>query len=153
MSFTLTFEEQSLLNGTEGPGVQRAMEIIATLGRIYGAPDLVPVSHAQIAGVSYKNLGDPGVAFLNEWADEGARVRVPTTLNPAGSPCDQSACVVSQVPVPAVQRVWSCCEVELPETVWTATVEPAARLAVVASTRPEPSGLRYSDSVPPAPWV
>jgi hypothetical protein len=85
----LTAEEQSLLSGAAGPGVQRAMEIVATLGRIYGAPDLVPVTHVQIAGVSYKNLGDAGVAFLNEWADLGAQVRVPTTLNPAGMEMDR----------------------------------------------------------------
>ncbi len=85
----LTSEEQALLDGIAGPGVQRAMEIVATLGRIYGAPDLVPVTHAQIAGVSYKNLGDAGVQFLNEWADQGATVRVPTTLNPAGMELDR----------------------------------------------------------------
>ena len=85
----LTPKEIALLEGAEGPGVQRAMEIVVTLGRIYGAPDLVPVKHVQIAGVSYKNLGDAGVAFLNEWAEEGARVRVPTTLNPAGMEMDR----------------------------------------------------------------
>lgn len=87
--FHLTREEQAMLDGAEGPGVQRAMEIVATLGRIYGAPDLVPVSHVQIAGVSYKNLGDAGVQFLIEWAGQGARVRVPTTLNPAGMEMDR----------------------------------------------------------------
>jgi predicted aconitase len=80
----LTGEEQALLEGTAGPGVRRAMEIVTALGRIYGAADLVPVQHAQIAGVSYKNLGDAGVAFLSEWAAQGAQVRVPTTLNPMG---------------------------------------------------------------------
>ena len=80
----LTPEEQAMLDGAEGPGVKRAMEIVVALARIYGAADLVPVVHAQIAGVSYKNLGDAGVQFLSEWADEGARVRVPTTLNPMG---------------------------------------------------------------------
>ncbi|HEY52300.1 MAG TPA: DUF521 domain-containing protein [Caldilineae bacterium] len=88
-SLTLTPAEQALLDGADGPGVQRAMEIVATLGRIYGAPDLVPVKHVQIAGVSYKNLGDAGVEFLNEWAGEGAKVRVPTTLNPAGMELDR----------------------------------------------------------------
>ncbi len=68
---------------------RRAMEIVATLGRIYGAPDLVPVTHVQIAGVSYKNLGDAGVEFLKEWAADGAKVRVPTTLNPAGMELDR----------------------------------------------------------------
>lgn len=78
-----------MLDGAEGPGVQRAMEIVATLGRIYGAPDLAPITHVQISGVSYKNLGDAGVQFLSEWADQGARVRVPTTLNPAGMEMDR----------------------------------------------------------------
>ena len=59
------------------------MEIVETLGLIYGATDLVPVKNVQIAGVSYKNLGDAGVEFLNEWAVYGAKVRVPTTLNTA----------------------------------------------------------------------
>ncbi len=80
----LTPEEEAMLAGAEGPGVQRAMEIVVALARIYGAADLIPVKHAQIAGVSYKNLGDAGVEFLARWAAEGARVRIPTTLNPMG---------------------------------------------------------------------
>jgi len=80
----LSGEEEAMLAGAEGPGVQRAMEIVAALARIYGAASLVPVKHAQIAGVSYKNLGDAGVDFLGDWARDGARVRVPTTLNPMG---------------------------------------------------------------------
>jgi predicted aconitase len=78
----LTAEEQAFLEGSAG--VRRAMEIVVALARIYGASDLIPVKHVQIAGVSYKNLGDAGVAFLSEWAEQGARVRVPTTLNPMG---------------------------------------------------------------------
>jgi hypothetical protein len=80
----LTPEEEGMLVGAEGPGVRRAMEIVVALARIYGAADLVPIVHAQIAGVSYKNIGDAGVEFLSRWADEGARVRAPTTLNPMG---------------------------------------------------------------------
>lgn len=80
----LTAEEQRMVRGDEGPGVARAMEIIVALGRIYDAERLVPVSSVQVAGVSYRNLGDAGLAFLTEWAEEGARARVPATLNPAG---------------------------------------------------------------------
>jgi len=80
----LTPEEQALLDGAEGPGVQRAMEIVVTLGRIYGAAELIPIASAQISGVSYKNLGDAGLEFLRRWADEGARARVPAWLNPMG---------------------------------------------------------------------
>ena len=62
----------------------RAIEIVVALARIYGASRLVPVASVQVAGVSYKNLGEAGLEFLREWAAQGARVRVPTTLNPAG---------------------------------------------------------------------
>jgi hypothetical protein len=80
----LTAEEQAMLAGKAGPGVQKAIEIVVALGRIYGARDLVPVASVQVSGVSYKNLGDAGLEFLEEWAAQGARARVPTTLNPAG---------------------------------------------------------------------
>jgi predicted aconitase len=80
----LTDEEQAMLAGDLGPGVQKAMEILTALGKIYGARDLVPVTSVQVAGVSYKNLGEAGLEFLAEWVAQGARVRVPTTLNPAG---------------------------------------------------------------------
>lgn len=80
----LTAEEQAMLGGQEGPAVQRAIEIVVALARIYGAARLVPVASVQVAGVSYKNLGEAGLDFLREWAAQGARVRVPTTLNPAG---------------------------------------------------------------------
>ena len=80
----LTLEEQAMLAGELGPGVQRAMELVVALGRIYGAQDLVPVASVQVSGVSYKNLGQAGLEFLEEWAAQGARTRVPATLNPAG---------------------------------------------------------------------
>lgn len=80
----LTDEEHSMLNGDQGEGVRKAMEIVVALGTIYDAQDLVPVSHVQVSGVSYKNLGDAGLDFLREWAAQGAHARVPTTLNPAG---------------------------------------------------------------------
>jgi len=80
----LTDEEQAMLAGEAGPGVQKAMEIVVALGQIYGARDLTPVASVQVAGVSYKNLGEAGLEFLEEWAAQGARARVPATLNPAG---------------------------------------------------------------------
>jgi predicted aconitase len=81
---TLSPHEQALLSGEAGPGERKAIEIVVALGQIYGAHQLVSISSAQVAGVSYRNLGEAGLEFLNEWADNGARVRVPTTLNPAG---------------------------------------------------------------------
>jgi predicted aconitase len=80
----LTVEERAMLEGDHGSGVGKAMEIIVTLGRIYGARRLIPVSSVQVAGVSYRNLGEAGLEFLRAWADQGAEARVPATLNPAG---------------------------------------------------------------------
>ena len=77
-----------MLHGDQGPGVAKAMEIIVALGRIYEAERLVPVTSVQVSGVSYRNLGEAGLAFLREWSDEGARARIPATLNPAGIDLD-----------------------------------------------------------------
>lgn len=80
----LSPEEQAMLAGAHGPAVQRAMEMVVALARIYGARGLVEIKSAQVAGVSYANIGDSGLAFLSHWADEGAKVRAPALLNPAG---------------------------------------------------------------------
>ncbi|MBN1486772.1 MAG: aconitase X catalytic domain-containing protein [Anaerolineae bacterium] len=81
-TLNLSAEEQSWLAGDGGPALKRAVEIIVALGNIYGATRLIPVKSVQISGVSYRNLGQPGLDFLQRWAAEGAKVRVPTTLNP-----------------------------------------------------------------------
>jgi predicted aconitase len=84
VTLELSLEERRMLAGEAGPGVRKAMEIIVALGRIYHARRLVPVSSVQVAGVSYRNLGEAGLEFLHDWAELEARVRVPTLLNPAG---------------------------------------------------------------------
>jgi predicted aconitase len=84
MTLRLTPEEQAMLAGEAGAGVQKAIEIVVALGQIYGAADLVPVASVQVSGVSYKNLGEAGLEFLQEWVAQGAQARVPATLNPAG---------------------------------------------------------------------
>ncbi len=80
----LTEKEQALLDGKHGLGIKKAMEILVALGRIYEAKEMVPVTSAQIAGVSYKNIGDPGLEFLADWANQDARVHIPAFMNPAG---------------------------------------------------------------------
>ena len=79
----LTPEEKDMLAGKQGHATKKSMEILVALGEIYGAKRLVPVSSVQVSGVSYKNLGDAGIEFLSELAEDG-RARVKTTLNPAG---------------------------------------------------------------------
>ena len=79
----LTKNEEQMLDGKEGYTVKKSMEILVALGNIYGAEKLIEVGSVQVAGVSYHNLGDAGLEFLNELAEDG-KVKVLTTLNPAG---------------------------------------------------------------------
>ena len=79
----LTQEQNDMLSGKHGNAVRKSMEILVALGEIFGAKRLLSVKSVQISGVSYDNLGDAGLEFLEEMASDG-KVRVKTTLNPAG---------------------------------------------------------------------
>lgn len=80
----LTKEEERLLDGEEGEVFERLFRLLVRLGDIYGAEKMIPVGSVQVAGVSYKSVGDPGLAFLEDMASKGAKVKVLTYLNPAG---------------------------------------------------------------------
>ncbi|MFA4855554.1 MAG: aconitase X catalytic domain-containing protein [archaeon] len=79
----LTKEEQEMLSGKQGNAVKKSMEILTALGDIFGAERLIDVKSVQIAGVSYHNLEEAGLEFLEEMAKDG-KAKVFTTLNPAG---------------------------------------------------------------------
>jgi predicted aconitase len=79
----LTNEEKKMADGEFGHATQKAMEILVTLGEIYEAERMIPISSVQVSGVSYANLEEAGLEWLAEMAKDG-KVRVPTTLNPAG---------------------------------------------------------------------
>jgi predicted aconitase len=80
----LTREEERMLTGEYGSGVAKSLELLVALGEVFGAEKLVPVESAHVSGVSYKNLGDAGLEWLEDQARLGARAKVRTTLNPAG---------------------------------------------------------------------
>lgn len=80
----LTTEELAMLDGKQGMAMQKAMEILVALGKIYGAQKMTPVTSVQIAGVSYDNLGEAGLRFLSQMLEGGAKASVLATLNPAG---------------------------------------------------------------------
>ena len=77
----LSREEEGIYQGEQGETLRRMMEILVALGDIYGAEKLVPVRSVQIAGVSYKNIGEAGLEWIS---DLQGRVVVPSILNPAG---------------------------------------------------------------------
>jgi predicted aconitase len=77
----LSQDEEQILRGERGETLRRMMEILVALGDIYGAERLIPVKSVQIAGVSFKNIGDAGLEWIS---DLRGRVVVPSILNPAG---------------------------------------------------------------------
>jgi hypothetical protein len=80
----LTKEQERMLAGEYGEILERNFRLLVRLGEIYGANRMIPVESIQVAGVSYKSIGDPGLEFLGDMANRGAKVKVPTTLNPPG---------------------------------------------------------------------
>jgi predicted aconitase len=76
-------EEEAILVGEAGEGRQWAMELLVGLGRIFDAEDLVPITSAQLAGVSYKTIGEAGLHWLKDVSRKSV-VSVPSMLNPAG---------------------------------------------------------------------
>ncbi|MEM5871553.1 MAG: aconitase X catalytic domain-containing protein [Candidatus Aenigmatarchaeota archaeon] len=80
----LTKEQEKMLNGEYGEVVERQMRLLVRLGDIYKADKMIEIGSAQVAGVSYKSIGDPGLEFLEDLASKGAKVKVMTTLNPSG---------------------------------------------------------------------
>ena len=80
----LTKQEEQVLNGEKGEVQERLFRLLVRLGDIYGADKMIPVGSVQVAGVSYKSIGDPGTSFLEDMASKNAKVKVLTFLNPAG---------------------------------------------------------------------
>lgn len=80
----LTKEEENILHGEKGPVLERMMRLLVRLGDIYGADKMIPVGSVQVAGVSYKSIGDPGTAFLEDISSKNVKAQVLTFLNPAG---------------------------------------------------------------------
>lgn len=76
----LTPEEEQIYNGEQGETLAKCMELLVALGDIYDADRLIPIKSAQIAGVSYKTIGDAGLEWISELQ---GRAVVPAILNPA----------------------------------------------------------------------
>ncbi len=79
----LTSQEKEMLDGKHGHSAKKSMEILVALGTIFGSKNLIPIKSVQVAGVSYDNLGDAGLEYLESLSKDG-KVCVKTTLNPAG---------------------------------------------------------------------
>ncbi|MGA1822783.1 MAG: aconitase X [Thermoplasmatota archaeon] len=80
----LTRDEERILKGDKGEAEALAMRIIVNLGDLEGADRLIPIKTAHISGVSYQTGGEGLIRYLERMVKAGARVTVPSSLNPAG---------------------------------------------------------------------
>lgn len=78
----LTRDEQRILEGKQGEGRRVAMELVVKFGRLYQAQRLVEVKNAHIDAGAYSTIWDSGLDFVESLVQKGARVAVPTTINP-----------------------------------------------------------------------
>jgi predicted aconitase len=80
----LSDREKAMLDGARGKTVSMFMNMLVTLGNIYGAERLIPVQSAHASGLSVRTLGKAGTEWAEELARDGTRVSVPTTTNVVG---------------------------------------------------------------------
>ena len=78
----LTEKEERMLKGDMGRGVQCAMEVLVKMGELYGAEEFIEVKNAHIDAAAYTTIWDAGTEFVEFLVENGARVAVPTTINP-----------------------------------------------------------------------
>ncbi len=76
--------ERAMLEGSRGQGAAKALALLVDIGDFFAAERLIPVQSAHVSGVSYLTGGDGLIEHTAFFADLGARVAVPTTLNPCG---------------------------------------------------------------------
>jgi predicted aconitase len=78
----LTKFEEEMLNGEYGYARALALKVIVRVGEALGAQELVEVSHAHISGISYLNIGDAGLEFIEDIVNAGGTAYVFTSANP-----------------------------------------------------------------------
>ncbi len=77
----LTEEEKNIIRGKYGEAKSKALSILVDLGKLYDAEEMMEVSQVHIDSTIY--MVDAGLEFAEHLAELGARVAVPTSLNPS----------------------------------------------------------------------
>ena len=78
----LTDSEKKTLDGNFGSGPQSAMRLLVTLGEIYDADRMIPVSSCHVGGRSYLIGGEENIEWMTDLMEGGARFQVLTSTNP-----------------------------------------------------------------------
>lgn len=87
----LTEEEKRMLAGEFGDFTKKAMDILVTLGKIYGAGKMCKIYNVHSPGVSYRVTGNAGLNFVKDAAYKfGCKMKCMTTLNTIGIDYDKA---------------------------------------------------------------
>ncbi len=76
----LTRDEEKLL---EEEGSDVCMRLLITIGKVFNAEKMIKVKSVHISGISYQNIGDVGLEWIEELSKK-AKFRVKATVNPSG---------------------------------------------------------------------
>lgn len=85
----LTSEEQKMLDGAYGPSVQKSMQILTTLGEIYGAEEMIPIKSVHMPGSSIVVAGEAATSFVEQMGENHTAMAAFTTLNTGAMDMDQ----------------------------------------------------------------
>ena len=80
----LSSYDRDCLDGRWGSATARAMQFVVQTAKALQARRLIDVNHCHLVGPYYS--GEADLTFLRRLVEDGARIRVPTTLN-ASSAC------------------------------------------------------------------
>ncbi|HJM17544.1 MAG TPA: aconitase X [Candidatus Poseidoniia archaeon] len=94
----LNSKQKMMLEGSQGPTIQKAIRLLIDLGKAANSERLVPVVSAHVSGVSPLTGGDGLIQFLKDLSsEENVKTAVETTLNAAG--CDRTKFKEMDIPV------------------------------------------------------
>ena len=74
-------QEKEILDGKHGEAARIALSVLVDLGEVFGADQMMEVSQVHIDSSIY--IVDAGLEFAERLAELGAKVAVPTSLNPS----------------------------------------------------------------------
>ena len=74
--------QEVMLKGGNGPVMAKAMQTVVKYGEAFKAKRLVPIRSGHLAGSFGIGAFKVYIKILRQIADEGIKVRVPTTINP-----------------------------------------------------------------------
>lgn len=82
MTVSLTKEEERMLSGEYGPGVQKSMKLLVKVGDAYGADKMIEPKGAHLISWEALPIVGGGLIKMISELTEGSKVRIPTTANP-----------------------------------------------------------------------